>query len=75
VEEEEEEDEEFYDSEPLPILGRCKALYPFEGEGKNISGLNWKIANLTRNYVFNHLYMFQLRVKAASEWKRTRTCG
>ena len=26
------EDEEFYEAEPLPILGRCKALYPFEGE-------------------------------------------
>ena len=26
------DDEEFYDPEPLPILGRCKALYPFEGE-------------------------------------------
>ena len=24
-------DDEFYDTEPLPILGRCKALYPFEG--------------------------------------------
>ena len=28
----EEDDEEFFDSEPLPILGRCKALYPFEGK-------------------------------------------
>ena len=28
----EEDEEEFYDSEPLPILGRCKALYPFEGK-------------------------------------------
>ena len=26
-----EDEEEFYDSEPLPILGRCKSLYPFEG--------------------------------------------
>merc|ERR1712223_1351650 len=25
-----EDEEEFYDSEPLPILGRCKSLYPFE---------------------------------------------
>ena len=25
------DDEEFYEAEPLPILGRCKALYPFEG--------------------------------------------
>merc|ERR1719336_2564196 len=25
-----EADDEFYDPEPLPILGRCKALYPFE---------------------------------------------
>jgi len=24
------EDEEFYDQEPLPVLGRCKALYTFE---------------------------------------------
>ena len=28
-----EDEEEFYDSEPLPILGRCKSLYPFEGNG------------------------------------------
>jgi len=27
---EDEDEEEFYDSEPLPILGRCKSLYPFE---------------------------------------------
>ena len=27
-----EDEEEFYDSEPLPILGRCKSLYPFEGK-------------------------------------------
>lgn len=26
-----EEDEFFDTAEPLPILGRCKALYPFEG--------------------------------------------
>ena len=25
-------DDEFFDPEPLPILGRCKAMYPFEGE-------------------------------------------
>jgi hypothetical protein len=24
-------DDEFYDSEPLPVLGRCRALYTFEG--------------------------------------------
>jgi len=23
-------DDEFFDTEPLPILGRCKAMYPFE---------------------------------------------
>jgi len=23
-------DDEFYDAEPLPVLGKCKALYPFE---------------------------------------------
>ena len=27
-----EEDEEFFEAEPLPILGRCRALYTFEGE-------------------------------------------
>jgi len=27
----EEEDEEFFEAEPLPILGRCKAIYTFEG--------------------------------------------
>lgn len=26
-----EEEEEFFEAEPLPILGRCKALYTFEG--------------------------------------------
>ena len=31
-----EDEEEFYDSEPLPILGRCKSLYPFEGKYINI---------------------------------------
>ena len=25
------EEEEFYETEPLPILGRCRALYAFEG--------------------------------------------
>ena len=25
------QEDEFYDTEPLPILGKCKALYPFEG--------------------------------------------
>ena len=25
-------DDEFYDAEPLPVLGKCKALYPFEGK-------------------------------------------
>lgn len=24
-------EDEFFDAEPLPVLGRCKALYPFEG--------------------------------------------
>ena len=24
-------DDEFFDPEPLPVLGKCKALYPFEG--------------------------------------------
>ena len=24
-------DDEFYDPEPLPVLGKCKAIYPFEG--------------------------------------------
>ena len=27
-----EEEEEFFEAEPLPILGRCKALYTFEGK-------------------------------------------
>ena len=26
------DEEEAYDTEPLPIIGRCRALYPFEGE-------------------------------------------
>ena len=25
------EEDEFYDQEPLPVLGRCKAIYTFEG--------------------------------------------
>ena len=24
-------DDEFFDPEPLPVLGKCKAIYPFEG--------------------------------------------
>ena len=31
-------DDEFYDAEPLPVLGKCKALYPFEGKVLNICG-------------------------------------
>lgn len=27
-------DDEFDDEEPLPTIGTCKALYPFEGNGK-----------------------------------------
>ena len=27
-----EEDEEFFEAEPLPILGRCRAIYTFEGK-------------------------------------------
>ncbi len=26
------DDDEYFEAEPLPILGKCKALYPFEGE-------------------------------------------
>ena len=26
------EEDEFYEQEPLPVLGRCKAIYTFEGE-------------------------------------------
>ena len=26
------EEDEFYDQEPLPVLGRCKAIYTFEGQ-------------------------------------------
>ena len=26
------DEEEAFDSDPLPIIGRCRALYPFEGE-------------------------------------------
>lgn len=29
-------DDEFDDEEPLPTIGTCKALYPFEGSGRNI---------------------------------------
>ena len=24
-------DDEFFDPEPLPVLGKCRAIYPFEG--------------------------------------------
>lgn len=30
-------DDEFDDEEPLPTIGTCKALYPFEGNGKKKS--------------------------------------
>ena len=26
------DDDEFYDVEPLPILGKCRGLYTFEGK-------------------------------------------
>lgn len=29
-------DDEFDDEEPLPTIGTCKALYPFEGSGRNV---------------------------------------
>ena len=32
------DEEEAFDSEPLPIIGRCRALYPFEGENYVIQG-------------------------------------
>ena len=25
------DEDEFYEQEPLPVLGRCKAIYTFEG--------------------------------------------
>jgi hypothetical protein len=30
VDDDDDEDEEFYDADPFPIVGRCRALYPFE---------------------------------------------
>lgn len=30
------EEDEFYDQEPLPVLGRCKAIYTFEGNFSNV---------------------------------------
>ena len=36
-----EEEEEFFEAEPLPILGRCKALYTFEGTFHTISTISF----------------------------------
>ena len=32
-----EDDEEFFEPEPLPVLGRCTALYTFQGHDAMIS--------------------------------------
>ena len=34
------EEDEFYDQEPLPVLGRCKAIYTFEGNFQMFSFLS-----------------------------------
>ena len=34
------EEDEFYDQEPLPVLGRCKAIYTFEGHFQLFSFLS-----------------------------------
>ena len=36
-----EEEEEFFEAEPLPILGRCKALYTFEGTFHTLSTISF----------------------------------
>ena len=35
------EEDEFYDQEPLPVLGRCKAIYTFEGNLQKITSLSF----------------------------------
>ena len=36
-----EEEEEFFEAEPLPILGRCKALYTFEGKFNTLFSISY----------------------------------
>lgn len=35
------DDDEYFEAEPLPILGKCKALYPFEGEFLDLELVLW----------------------------------
>ena len=44
----EDAEEEFFESEPLPVLGRCMALYAFQGQNQNFLLLN-KIFHCKRN--------------------------
>ena len=56
------EEDEFYDQEPLPVLGRCKAIYTFEG-------------NLQMSIFFLFNIFFQLPLRAAYLWRSRRNSG
>ena len=42
------EEDEFYDQEPLPVLGRCKAIYTFEGNFSNVFFLTTPLSSFLR---------------------------
>lgn len=46
-------DDDFDDEEPLPTIGTCKALYPFEGSSRNFKG-DW-IAQFNHFFISNML--------------------
>ena len=56
------EEDEFYDQEPLPVLGRCKAIYTFEG-------------NLQMSIFFLFNIFLQLPLRAAYLWRSRRNSG
>ena len=40
------DEEEFFEAETLPIIGRCQSLYPFEGNLNDQIFLNFIVRNL-----------------------------
>ncbi len=49
------DDDEYFEAEPLPILGKCKALYPFEGKflGPWINHLQSQLKILL-DFIYSH---------------------